>query len=240
LLHGFSPAYSQVSKSKEFPNVFHSPAADSTPRWISSVLQMEVVVKKGESDPQIQYVNGTVVSKDGLIVSVLDEPGANKDKSGGIASASVLLLDGSGVAAQFVTFEPAYGIAIFHAKGLEVRPLTLSKAPPVANQRANWHTVYKDGRRTYLYTRPLRVHKVQYQMAETEDLCQIIDPGTSALSEERTGSALIGLDGTLLGIMGYQKHWNVTPKNSPPRRKLAWAVPGPVIARLLEEAKGEE
>lgn len=48
----------------------------------------------------------------------------------------------------------------------------------------------------------------------------------------------VALDGTLLGIMGYHKHWNVTPKNSPPRKKLAWAVPAQVIARLLEKAKG--
>ena len=52
LLFCVSPAFSQVNKSKEFPNVFHSPAADSTPSWVRSVLQMEVVVKKGESDAQ--------------------------------------------------------------------------------------------------------------------------------------------------------------------------------------------
>ena len=240
LLFCVSPAFSQVNKSKEFPNVFHSPAADSTPSWVRSVLQMEVVVKKGESDAQIQYANGTVVSKDGLIVSVLDEPGANQNKSGGIQSASILMLDGSGAPAEFVAYEPAYGVAIFRVKGLEVRPWALSKAPLVAKRRLKWHTIYRRGRRTYLYTRPLSVHKAKHQMAKTKDLCEVTCTGVSALSADRTGSALVALDGTLVGIMGWHKHWNITPKNSPPRKKLVWAVPARVIARLLKEANGKK
>jgi hypothetical protein len=212
---------------------------DSTPSWVRSVLQMEVVVKKGDSDAQIQYANGTVVSRDGLIVSVLDEPGTNQKESGGIESASILLLDGSGAPAEFVAYEPAYGVAVFRAKGLDLRPWALSTAPPVANRRANWHTVYKQGRKTYLYTRPLRVHKAKHQMADTEDLCQMIDPGTSSLNADRSGSALVALDGTLLGIMGWHKHWNVSPKNQSPRTKTAWAVPADVIARLLEKVEGK-
>lgn len=234
-----SSAFSQINESKEFRNVFHSPAADSTPSWVRSVLQMEVVVKKGDSDAQIQYANGTVVSRDGLIVSVLDEPGTNQEEFGGIESASILLLNGSGAPAEFVAYEPAYGVAVFRTKGLDLRPLALSTAPPVANRRANWHTVYKQGRKTYLYTRPLRVHKAKHQMADTEDLCQMIDTGTSSLNADRSGSALIALDGTLLGIMGWHKHWNVSPKNQSPRTKTAWAVPADVIARLLEKAEGK-
>jgi hypothetical protein len=110
----------------------------------------------------------------GLIVSVLDEPGANQNKSGGIESASVLMLDGSGAPAEFVAYEPAYGVAVFRAQGLELRPLSLSKAPPVSNRRANWHAIYKQGRKTYLYTRPLRVHRATDQIADTEDLCQML------------------------------------------------------------------
>ena len=240
LLFCVSPAFSQVNESKEFPNVFHSPAADSTPQWFRPVLQMEVVVKKGDADAQIQYANGTVVSKDGLIVSVLDEPGANQKKSGGVESASILMLDGSSAPAAFVAYEPAYGVAIFRVKGLELRPLTLSKAPLVAKRRLNWHTVYRRGRKTFLYTRPLQVHKAKHQMKKTEDLCEVVCTGVSGLSPDRTGSALVALDGTLLGIMGWHKHWNITPKNSPPRKKLAWAVPAHVIARLLKEANDKE
>lgn len=238
LLFCVSTAFSQINESKEFPNVFHSPAADSTPSWSRSVLQMEVVVKKGDSDVQIQYVNGTVVSKDGLIVSVLDEPGKNQAEAGGIQSASLLMLDGSGAPVEFVAYEPAYGVAVFRGKELDIRPLALSKAPLVANRQLNWHTVYRRGPKTYLYTRPLRINKAKHQVAETEDLCEVVCTGVSGLSADRTGSALVALDGTLLGIMGYHKHWNVGPKNQSPRKKTAWAVPAHVIARLLAEANG--
>lgn len=238
LLLPISPALSQINKSKEFAGVYHSPAADSTPSWARSVFQMEVVVKKGDGEAQIQYANGTVVSRDGLLVSVLDEPGTNQDESGGIQSASILLLDGGGAPAEFVAYEPEYGVAIFRAKGLEMRPLALSKAPLVAKRKINWHTVYKNGRKTYLYSRPLQVNSAKHSVGEADDLCQVICTGTSALSAARTGSALVALDGTLVGIMGYHKHWNVSPKNQSPRTKTAWAVPAHVIAGLLDEVAG--
>lgn len=231
-----SPAFSQVNESREFPNVIHSPAAKSTPTWVRSVLQMEVVVKRGEAEPKVQYVNGTVVSKEGLVVSVLNQPGANENEAGGIQSASVLTLDGGGAPAEFVSYDPAYGVGLFRVKGLDVRPIALSKTPLVANRRLTWHTIYRDGRKTILYTRPLRTHKSKHAIGSTEDLCSVIDRGTSALSAERTGSALVALDGTLVGLMGWQKHWNVTPKNIVPRTKTAWAVPASVIARIIEAA----
>lgn len=236
LYSGGAPVYSQVNESKEFPDVYHSPAADSTPPWYRSVLQMEVVVKKGDEDAQIQYANGTVVSKDGLLVSVLDAPDASNDGESGIQSAAVLLLDGSSAPVELVKYEPTYGVAVFRAKGLDVRPIRLSKAPPVAKRQINWHTVYRRGPKTYLYTRPLEVHKATYQVGGAEDLCEVTCKGVSGLSSDRTGSALVALDGTLLGIMGYQKSWNVTPKNAGPRQKFAWAVPANVLERLLEEA----
>ncbi len=202
LLSCVSPAYSQVNESRKFSNVFHSPAAKSTASWVWSVLQMEVVVKQGDSDARIQYANGIVVSKEGLMVSVLNEPGSNTNESGGIESAAVLMLDGSGVPAELVAYKPDYGVEIFRVSGLDLRPLALSKGPLVADRRVNWHAVYKQGSRTILYSRPLRIHKAKHQMADTEDLCQMIDPGTSALNAERTGSGLVALDGTLIGIMG--------------------------------------
>ncbi|MGI9457711.1 MAG: hypothetical protein ACR2NU_14190 [Aeoliella sp.] len=235
LIFCVSPAFSQINKSKEFPNVFNSPAADSTPAWSQSVLQMEVVVKKGDADAEVQYANGTVVSKDGLLVSVLDEPGSNQAELGGIESASILMLDGTGVAAELMAYEPTYGVAIFRVNGLNLRPFTLSKAPLVANRRINWHTVYNRGPKTFLYSRPLRVHKAKHQVGETEDLCEVVCTGVSGLSADRTGSALVALDGTLVGIMGWHEHWNITPKNEPPQKKLAYAVPAHVIMRLLED-----
>lgn len=242
------PAYSKekrktrpnINKSKEYANVYHSPSAEATPKVFRSVLQMEVVVKKGDSEAKVLYANGTVVSKDGLIVSVLAQPGAENDESGGIVSAALLFLDGKSAPVKLVAYEPAYGLAIFRAKGLDLPPLPLSKAPLVANRLVNWHTVFKiGGKRTFLYTRPLRIDKTAYAIGETKDLCRIIDRRSSSLSAARSGSALVALDGTLVAVMGRLKHWHVTPKNSPRRLKLAWAVPASVIARLVEKANGK-
>jgi hypothetical protein len=200
---------------------------------------MELVVKKGDADARVIYANGTAVSKDGLIVSVVDAPGANDAEDGGIESAAILQLDGSSAAAELVSYEPAYGVAIFKAKGLELRPIALSKSKPIAERRVSWHTVYKNGRRTFLYSRPLRVFKSAHTIADTEDLCLVIDRDAhTALSAARSGSALLSLDGTLLGLMGRLEHWDVSPKNTAPRTKTAWAVPAHVIARLIEKVNG--
>lgn len=226
-----------INESKEYPNVIHSPSANSTPKVFRSVLQMELVVKKGDRDAEVVYANGTVVTKDGLIISVVDAPGTNDDENGGIESATALKLDGSSAAAKLVSYEADYGVAIFKTEGLELRPLSLSTARPVAERRVSWHAVYKNGRRTVLYSRPLRVYKSTHQVADVEDLCLIIDrDASSALGPERSGSALISLDGKLLGLMGRLKHWDVSPKNAAPRTKTAWAVPAHVIARLIEKA----
>jgi hypothetical protein len=226
-----------INASKEYPNVYHSPSADKTPKIFRSVIQLEIVVKRGDNEAQVQYADGTVVSSDGLIATVFDEPGANKNKLGGIESASLLMLDGSGVAAEVVAYDSAYGVAILHVADLKLPHLTLSKKSLVAKQRLTWHAVYKNNTKTYLYTRPLQMHKSAHTIGETKDLCEIIDPSMSSLSAERSGSALLAHDGSLVALMGWQKHWNVTPKNSPPRKKLAWAVPASVIAKMLAAIK---
>ena len=229
-----------INRSKEFRNVFHSPSADETPKVFRSVLQMEIVIKKGDADATVIYANGIVVSKDGLIASVVAAPSTDKDANGGIQSASVLFLDGSGADASLVTFDAAHGTAVFRVKGLEAPPLRLSKAPLVANRLLNWHAVYKiGGKRTFLYTRPLRMYKTTYQVGETTDLCRLIDRGSSSLSAARSGSALVALDGSVVALMGRLKHWNVSPKNKSPRTKTAWAVPASVIAKLVESAKSK-
>lgn len=224
---------------RELPGVFPSPASDAAPLWARSVFQMEVL-REGDEGPQAQYANGTVVSKDGLLVSVLDLPGSNEKKSGGIQSASVLMLDGAVAPAKLVAYQAEYGVAIFRANGLDARPFLLSRAPLAAKRRLNWHTVYTRGRKTFLYSRPLRVNRAHHQVGETSELCQVACPGTSALSPARTGSALVALDGTLLGVMGYQKHWSRGPASASPGAKTAWAVPASVIANLLEELASDE
>ncbi len=226
---------SKINESKEYPGVFYSPSAPNTPNVFRSVFQLEVVIKRGENEAQVEYADGVVVSSSGLIATVLDEPGTNQSEMGGVDSVDVLMLDGSSVATELVSYSPAYGVAILRVKDLNLRPLALSQKSLVANQRATWHAVYKDGRKTFLYTRPLQIHKSTHTVGETTDLCQIIDNGTSALSAERSGSALVSHDGSLVALMGRQKHWKVTPKNSPPRKKFAWAVPAHVIATLIEE-----
>ena len=227
-----------INESKEYENVIHSPAADSTPKVFRSVLQMEIVVKRGEKEPEIIYANGTAISKEGLLVSVVDEPRPKADALS-IESASVLLLGGEGAEAELISFDPTYGVAIFDAKGLTTPRLRLSNAPPVANRRTNWSTVYRAGEKTILYSRPLRIHKSTFKHGEAADLCEVIDHGTSALTAERSGSAIVAYDGSLVALMGRLKHWNVTPKNVKPRYKTAWAVPASVIKRLVQQAEKE-
>lgn len=237
-----SPVHAQeerkpdINPSKDFPGVFHSPSADSTPKVFHSIFQMEVLVKAPDEEPRIVYANGTLVSDDGSIVSVLDKPKTAQDAIS-VLSASVLMLDGSSTAATRVVYEPAYGVAIFRVKGLDIPHLEPSDAPAVAERRVNWHAVFKNGQKTYLYTRPLRVYKAGHQLADTNDLCLLIDPGSSSLNADRSGSALVSLDGKLLGVMGRLEHWNITDKSTPSPKKLAWAVPSDVIARLLEKTE---
>jgi len=39
--------------------------------------------------------------------------------------------------------------------------------------------------------------------------------------------------------MGRQKHWNVSPKNVLPRKKVAWAVPANALEKLLKKSGDE-
>ena len=227
-----------INASKEFSGVYHSPSADTTPKVFHSVYQMEIVVKRGDTDAQVRYANGTVVSTN-VIVSVVDAPHTTTEETGGIVSAALLLLDGGGAAADLLAYEPAYGIALFRVRDLELRSLRLSKAPLIANRRVTWNAVFRQGRKTYLYRRPLRISKAELQVEDTTDLCEIMDDGSSSLNADRSGSALVGLDGTLTAIMGRQKHWTVTPKTTTPRKKLAWAVPASVIERLVATANDD-
>ena len=239
-----TPAFAQKKKvkantnaSQEYKNVYHSPSADSTPQVFRSVLQMEVIAKRGSAEAEIVYANGVVVSNDGLIVAVVDAPGAKEELE--VDSGAVLMLDGTSKAAKLLSYSAEYGTAVFRADSEGLRPLSISKSPLVAKRRLSWHTIYRDGRKTWLYTRPLRVHKSAKEVATTKDLCEVIDLGTSALSPERSGSALLAHDGSLVGVMGRLKHWNVTPKNVTPRTKTAWAVPASVILKLVDQATAE-
>ena len=226
-----------INASKEFPNVFHSPSANSTPKVFRSVIPIEVVVKHGDKEASVQYADGTVVSADGLIAVVIGEPGKNQSEQGGIESATLLMLDGSSAEAKVVAFDSANGLGILRVDGLNLPHLRLSTKRLVAKQRVSWHAVFKYGRRTFLYTRPLHIHKAAHTVGETSDLCQIIDNANSSLSAERSGSALVAHDGSLVALMGRQKHWEITPKNQSPRKKLAWAIPAAVIAKAIEGIK---
>lgn len=224
-----------VSQSKEFPNVTISPAAETAPKVFRSVLQMELIVRDGKDEAAVVYTNGTVV-EGGLIVSVIAGPGEVKSPTGGVEEAVILMLDGSSTVATLVAFDPAYGVAVFRADGLDVPALKLSKSKAVANRRLSWHAVYRQGKNTILYTRPLRISKAAHEVWGTKDLCEVIDLGTSALTADRSGSPLLALDGSLVGLMGRQKHWNVSPKNVLPRKKVAWAVPANALEKLLKKS----
>lgn len=227
-----------INASKEFAGVFHSPSSDATPDVFRSIFQLEVVINQGEEGPQVIYADGTVISADGLIATVIAEPRADLDLLT-IEAATLMTLDGNSVAARILGFDRAHGIAIVRVEELDLPHLRLSSRKLVANQRLNWHAVYRDGRKTYLYTRPVRIHKSAHTVGNTDDLCEIADFGTSALSAERSGSALVAHDGSLVALMGRQKHWHVTPKSEQPRKKLAWAVPAHVIQALAESATAE-
>lgn len=222
----------EVNETKEYPNAYHSPAAEKIAPVFHSVVQMELVVKKGDADASVQYVNGVVLNRDGLIASVVNTPGEGTPETGGIEAATILMLDGSGAKAELVRYSSDHGVALFQAPGLDVRPIALAETPLVGGRRVLWHTVFKEGRKTYLYTRALKVYKASHTVGSADDLCLIIDHESSSLTAERSGSALVGPDGTLLGLMGYQPHWNLT-KNQSPRTKTAWAVPAAVIAELI-------
>ena len=233
-----SKPHPDINESKEYPNVIHSPSAESTPPVFRSVLQMEIVVREGADEPAIRYADGVVVAKDGLLACVVDAADS-KLTAENIEGADVLLLDKTAVAADLVAWDAAHGLALFRAKDLNHPALELSKRTLVAKRRLTWHCVYRSGRRTILYSRPLQVHKSKFAVGKTEDLCAVIDYGTSALTAERSGSALLSLDGQLVALMGRQPHWNVAPKSVRPRTKTAIAVPASVVADAIRTATEE-
>ena len=227
-----SKPHPNINESKEYPNVVHSPSADSTPSVFRSVLLMEIVVQEGEAEPAIRYADGVVVGRDGLLTCVVDSADS-KLTAENIQGADVLLLDKTAVAAELVKWDALHGLALFRAKDLNHPALALSKRTLVAKRRLTWHCVYRNGPKTILYTRPLQVHKSKIAVGAAEDMCEVIDYGTSALTAERSGSALLSLDGQLVALMGRQPHWNVAPKNVRPRTKTAIAVPASVVSNAI-------
>ncbi|MEM7477796.1 MAG: hypothetical protein AAF483_22645 [Planctomycetota bacterium] len=222
-----------TNQSKEFPNVYHSPSADSTPDPFRSIFQLELVVKQDE-EAEVIYANGVLVTLDGLIVSVIDAPESRLDASD-IESATVLLLDGASTELKLKKYDSAHGVAVFQSTGLKAPPMTLSTKSLVAKRRLQWHAVVQNGRKRYLYSRSLQVHKSKKAAGGIEDLCEIIDVAAhSSLNADRSGSALLALDGSLVALMGRQPHWNISPKNVLPRTKVALAVPASVIAAILD------
>ena len=87
-----SKPHPDINESKEYPNVIHSPSAESTPPVFRSVLQMEIVVREGADEPAIRYADGVVVAKDGLLACVVDAADS-KLTAENIEGADVLLLD---------------------------------------------------------------------------------------------------------------------------------------------------
>ena len=222
-----------INESTEYPNVIHSPSAESTPPVFRSVLQMEIIVRDGDSEPEIRYADGVVVGKEGLLACVVDSADS-KLTAESIEGADVLLLDKSAFAAELINWDAAHGLALFRAIDLKHPALELSKRTLVAKRRLTWHCVYQSGEQTILYSRPLQVHKSKVSVGATEDMCEIIDYGSSALTAERSGSAMLSLDGQLVALMGRQPHWNVSPKGVQPRTKVAVAVPAAVVSKAIE------
>jgi len=236
---GQQKPYPDINESKEYSNVIHSPSAESTPPVFRSVLQLEIAVEEENGEAAIRYANGVVVGSKKWIVCVLDQPNSNLSVER-IQSADILMLDGTSVSVKVDRVDAAHGLAVFRAAGLDAPALEISDRAPVAKRRLNWHAVYHQGQKTVLYSRPLQIHKARLTIGETDTLCEVIDHESSALSAERSGSALLSLDGRLVAVMGRQPYWNVSPRSVRPRTKVSWAVPAKVILQAIDEEMQSE
>ncbi len=224
-----------INESKEHPGVIHSPSAQSTPSVFRSVMHIEFVIKEKDAEAAVRYADGVVVSRDGLIVACIDEANS-KLMIEDIQAATILPLDGGGVSAKVLKYDGPHGLAVLRVDGLKLPALELSTSPLAAKRRLSWHAVYRSGPKTILYSRALQVHKAKVAVGDVDDLCEIIDVAShSSLMAERSGSALLSLDGRLAAVMGRQPHWNVSPKSVQPRTKVAIAIPASVIAQVAQD-----
>lgn len=223
-----------VSASTEYSDVIYSPSAKTTPEVFRSVVQLEIAVKENDQEEaSIRYADAVVISKDGLMACVFAKPNSHLDKAS-IESVDLLMLDGTAAAAKVLAVDPAHGLALFQVNEPNLSPMELSSRSLVAKRRLNWHAVYRQGQKTILYSRPLQVHRARLKIGNSDDFCQVIDSASSALTADRSGSALVALDGTLVALMGRQPHWDVSPKSVRPRTKVAHAVPASVIRQLVD------
>jgi len=215
--------------------------ADSTDAvvWIEAII--EEPLADSERKTEAVYMNGTVVSPDGLIAVVLGPREAQEEEFGGFSTANISFGDGRATRkARLVTYRPEYGVGLLKVDATDLPFLAPTSDPIAANQRLTICAMggYDQPGNGYFVWKAT-VFQADHRIGNKGGFFAIVSSGPAL--GDHAGAALVSTSGHLQGILGRNTTTPVAVPTSPdgpapdPTAPKLWAIPAHVIARLIEK-----
>jgi hypothetical protein len=237
----------EIDSSDQQPGASHGPTDDeseqSSDRGIKlpadqagvAVVWIEAVLDEPQPDGRVQattvYMNGTIVSPDGLI-AVAVSPELEPTKR--LKSAIVNLPNEQVVAGRLIAYDAEFGVGLLKVDTQELPYLPLSAEPIAANRRLALHAKGVWGiHEQSSFGGEIRVEQLNYRVNDTDGFFTLSRNFAHAITREQAGAALVTRNSHLDGILG----WNLASLKAPVIKEAVWAVPANVIQRLLDQVK---
>ena len=201
-----------------------------------AIVWIEATIEEGEPDGRRQlravYMNGTVISPDGLIAVVL-----GPDRIKRVKHLSVLLHDRREVSGKLVAQQDDIGVGLIkvHATGLPF--LALANRPAVADQSLVLSTITADstsGQRNY-WVGKVHVTETNYTLDNVEAAGVFAFRSQDPFDPVVAGGPLVSTGGRVQGILGLHP-----PGKQRASNQKFWAVSSQVISRLIKESQGSQ
>lgn len=201
--------------------------------WIEAII--ERTGKKGQIDAEARYLNGTIVSSDGLIAVWLGHGSTMANAAKFLRKITVRIGETSH-AGKLHAYDPQTGAAIIRIEAIGLPFLAISEDPVATNRRLTVHARFSGEDGPMPATVPVWVIASRFKLGDSDGFFAVTEANQSSIIAEYAGAPIVTASGELQGILTENEKILFGPAVSPedPKLRRAAAIPASVIRKLLK------
>ena len=202
--------------------------------WIEAIIEQKG--KNGQIDAEARYMNGTIVSSDGLIAVWLGHGSTMADAVKFLRKITVRTAETSHTG-KLISYDAQTGAAIIRIDSAGLPFLPISDDPIATNRRLTVHARSFGEENPLQVVLPVWVIASRFKVGDHDGFFAVTEASQNSISEEYAGAPIVTSSGQLQGILaeneGVLYGPTITPEDPKPRR--AAAIPASVIRKLLKQ-----
>lgn len=226
----------QRLKELESGNASTNTDPRDTAVWIEAIIERKG--KNGQIDAEARYMNGTIVSSDGLIAFWLGHGSTMADAVKFLRKITVQVGDTSHTGKLFA-YDSQTGAAIIRIDAVGLPFVPISEDPIATNRRLTVHARFAGGEKPMPVTLPVSVIASRFKLGDHDGFFAVTEASQNSISSEYAGAPIVTASGQLQGILAENERILFGPAIKPedPQPRRAAAIPASVIRKLLKQTE---